>query len=111
MRWFAGLGLQKYTRWGAGHAAVLENAPKADAIAMNPEAHVLESISPQIRAVVCISLASETGVIQPGELVRQLRAKGPVWVHRDGASCGTYCAEHWELDVDSFASHSNLVVY
>ena len=56
--------------------------------------------------LVCISLAnSETGVIQPvADLVRQLRAMGPVWVHCDGVqAAGRIALNIKELDVDSFA--------
>ena len=104
----AGSGLEAQLVGAAEHAAVLENAPKADAIAMNSEGlYVLESISPvNQERLVCISLAnSETGVIQPvAEVVRQLRANGPVWVHCDGVqAAGRIALNITELDVDSFA--------
>ena len=69
--------------------------------------YVLESNSPvNQERLVCISLAnSETGVIQPvADLVRQLRAMGPVWVHCDGVqAAGRIALNIKELDVDSFA--------
>ena len=104
----AGACLDAHLIGAAEHAAVLENAPKADAIAMNSEGlYVLESIAPvNQERLVCISLAnSETGVIQPvADLVRQLRANGPVWVHCDGVqAAGRIALNIKELDVDSFA--------
>ena len=104
----AGSGLPVQLVGAAEHAAVLENAPKADTIAMNAEGlYVLESNSHvDQERLVCISLAnSETGVIQPvADLVRQLRAMGPVWVHCDGVqAAGRVALDIQELDVDSFA--------
>ena len=105
----AGAGLETHLVGSAEHAAVLENTPQAEALAMNSDGvYILDSIprATDGERLVCISLAnSETGVIQPvADIVRQLREAGPVWVHCDGVqAAGRIALDIEELDVDSFA--------